>query len=138
MHPCYEGLTQKPRTHASSSSYPIFNPEPFHHPNYTLLSRPTEPQQGLTPKGRIILQQIVDIPHPIVLFAWANAFFSILRWLCDRRAVDAGYRIRRCTDGDRLSWFEGTGGLPIHGDTSFGSTAVSYLCIVRSVSRGLG
>ena len=82
------------------------------------------PQQSLTPERRVILQQIVDVPHPVVLFsrsrALSIAFRSITEYLLavvgDARAVDAGDGEGRGLHGDTFAGFEDLGDAAVHGD----------------------
>lgn len=45
---------------------------------YATRSRPTVPQQRLTSERRIVLQQIVDVPHPVVFLPRRRALPRIV------------------------------------------------------------
>lgn len=65
------------------------------------------PQQRLTPKRRIILQQIIDIPHPVIFLPRTRALaLSALLRVRDGRAVDARDRVERSADGHGLAGTE--------------------------------
>ena len=93
------------------------------------------PQQCLTPECRVILQQIVDVPHPVVLFprscALSIAFGSVPEYLFavvgDARAIDAGDGEGGGLDGDALAGLEDLGDASVHGDGGVGATVFADL-----------
>ena len=93
------------------------------------------PQQCLTPERRVILQQIVDVPHPVVLFprsrALSIAFGSVSEYLFavvgDTGPVDAGDGEGGGLDGDALAGLEDLRDAAVHGDGGVGATVLADL-----------
>ena len=98
-------------------------------PQATQHSRPTMPQQRLAPKRRIVLQQVIDIAHPVIFCARPSTFFALrVHRLCrNRRAVDAWDRVRRRTHSDALPWSEYPRLLSVHRDACGCAGALSNL-----------
>ena len=86
-------------------------------------------QKGLAPERGIVLEQIVDIPHPVVFLPWSGTFL----WaFCavgfgDRRSIDAWNGVGGCVNVDGFTWVENVGCSTIHRDPSRGTAAVTYL-----------
>lgn len=77
-------------------------------------------QQRLAPERRIVLQQPVDIPHPVVLLPRARAFASFASVHAslgntrdDRRPVNRRDRVRRRAHGNRVAGAENCGLLAV-------------------------
>ena len=91
-------------------------------------SNPGVSQKRLAPESRIVLQQVVDIPNPIILFSRTDAFrFPVLHIVGDGRSVDAWNRKARRVDSDRFSRVQNTRRLAIHRNTGSGSTSIPDL-----------
>jgi hypothetical protein len=86
-------------------------------------------QKGLAPERGIVLEQVIDIPHPVVFLPWSSAF---LWTLCtvgfgDRGSVDAWNGIRGRLNVDGFARVENVGCSAIHRDPCGGTAAVTYL-----------
>ena len=57
-------------------------------------SDPRVSQKCLASERRVVLQQIVDVPNPVVFFTRTNTFrFPVLHVITDRRPVDTRNRV---------------------------------------------
>lgn len=106
--------TNKSRFHQTGPSHPRVNQGA--QANQTSL--PTMSQQRLAPKRRIILQEIIDVPDPIVLLPRARALFfrkaPVVLRVRDGRAVDARNRVERRAHGHGFAWGEDVRDLAVH------------------------
>ena len=91
-------------------------------------SDPGVPQKCLAPESRVVLQQVVDVPDPVVFLARTDTFrFPILYVVTDGRPINAWDWEPRRLDLDRFSWVQNSRGLAIHGNTGRGSAPIPNL-----------
>ena len=91
-------------------------------------SNPRVSQKRLAPESRVVLQQVVDVPDPVIFLPRTDTFrFPILHFIADGRPVDTWNRELRCVDSDRFSWVQNSGRLAIHRNTGRRSTFIPNL-----------
>jgi len=86
-------------------------------------------QKGLAPERGIVLEQVIDIPHPVVFLPWSGTFLWALCTVGfgDRGSIDAWNGIGGRLNVDGFAWVEDVGCSTIHRDTCGGAAAVTYL-----------
>ena len=88
------------------------------------------PRQRLAPERRIVLQQVIDIPNPVILLSRASTFaIQNVLGLGNGRPIDAGNGVQRRAHGHRLARAEYMRYLPVHGQSRGRTTALTYLFV---------
>ena len=87
------------------------------------------PRERLAPERRVVLQQVVDVPHPVVLLARPRALDALapVRRLADRRPVDARDRVQRRAHRHALARGEHVRRLAVHRQPGGGPRALTQL-----------
>lgn len=65
-------------------------------------SRPAVPEESLASERRVVLEQIVDVADPVVLFARSRALVHLRVFLGDGGSIYARHRVRRRMNSDGL------------------------------------